>query len=123
MVAVTLDVTEQRQKEAALRASEQRTRLAINSARLMTWELDTVRGRASLSARFSEVLGDTAVPLYDAPIDALLARVHPADLPVVQAALDAAFAPESDGVLTYEHRLRAADGSWRWLLESAQDHA
>lgn len=118
MLGVTIDVTEQRQNEAALRAIEQRASLAIESARLVTWEFDCVRGRTNLSARFAEFVSTSAGPPYDLAADELMALVHPADLAMVQAALEAAFASGSDGVLNYEHRLRAADGSWRWLLVS-----
>lgn len=118
MLGVTLDVTEQRENEEALRAAGQQARLAIECARLATWELDNTRQSASFSARFAEIRGDAPVPRVNVPTRDVVALVHPADLPVVRAALEAAFAPGSDGFLSYEHRLRASDGSWRWLLVS-----
>jgi PAS domain S-box-containing protein len=46
-LAAVQDVTERRQAEQALRASQERLRLAMEAARLATWEFDLVRGRGT----------------------------------------------------------------------------
>nr|WP_294501015.1 PAS domain-containing protein [uncultured Rhodopila sp.] len=57
-VGVHTDVTEQREAEAALARSEERLRLAAETAGIGTWELELATGHAVRSFRHAAIFGD-----------------------------------------------------------------
>jgi len=59
------DISLQRQQEQALRNSEQRLKLALEAARLGTWEWHVPSGQLFASARTAELHGLPAQPFYD----------------------------------------------------------
>ena len=105
------------EREAALRAlreSEERYALAMRGANDGLWDWDLVRGQAYFSPRWKAMLGYADEAVGRRPDD-WLGRVHADDLPRLRQALDEHLA----GRVPYfecEHRMRAADGSWRWML-------
>lgn len=115
VLEVLTDVTEQRKVEAALRASEERARLATEAARLGTWEFDAATASYAWSARLSEIMGDAPVPRRAVSVREFLGRIHPDDVLPVRETLRRASAAESDGRILVEYRVRALDRSWRWL--------
>ncbi len=104
------------EKDAAMRAlreSEERYSLAVRGANdgIGDWELRA--GRVYYSPRWRSMLGDPE-DVGERPDD-WLERVHPEDRPLLREALDAHLA----GALPHlelEHRVRHADGTWRWML-------
>jgi PAS domain S-box-containing protein len=92
-----------------LRASEERLRLAIDHARMATWEIDLEHGRLLTAGRHQELFG------MPTPGDrgTLLAGVPLAERPRVAAALDECVATR--GRLNVEFPLVHADGDERWL--------
>jgi PAS domain S-box-containing protein len=77
------------------------------------WVWDIARRREVYSAAWAEMLGLRREQVGDSPED-WRSRVHPDDLPQVLAALHEA-CESSDGLFEAEHRLRHADGGWRWV--------
>ncbi|MDC0722001.1 ATP-binding protein [Nannocystis bainbridge] len=116
VVGFLKDVTAQRRAEAAVRASEERLRLAVEATGLgvtsTVFEADgTVRFEWTREARLAfGVEGDGELTLPD-----LLARVHPCDVAAVQAAVRAALDPAGDGTDNLEFRVVHPDGGVRWL--------
>ncbi|MBV9344283.1 MAG: response regulator [Gammaproteobacteria bacterium] len=109
----------QRERELALRASEERLRLALEGADLGSWDIDLRSGTAVWNARHAELLGYPA----DAPAtpDLWRDRIEPEDRPMVTAAIDRA--REERTSLAIEHRLRRADnGELRWLALFGRFH-
>jgi diguanylate cyclase (GGDEF)-like protein/PAS domain S-box-containing protein len=98
----------------ALRESEERYALAMRGAKDGLWDWDLLRGQAYFSPRWKTMLGYAEDALGARP-EEWLSRVHADDLPRLRQALDEHLA----GQVPYfecEHRMRAADGAWRWML-------
>ena len=115
MESVT-DVTAQRRAEAALAESEERLRLALEGGRLGSWDLDLRTRRGVWSAQAAVIWG---LSEGGSAHDAWRARVHPEDLP----ALDAAFIAHLQGRMPRheaKYRYRHPDGSWRWIASAGR---
>lgn len=98
--------------DRAGRASNERLRLAVEGARLGTWEMDLRNGGVAWSARLREMHGLT-VEERIATFDDWMARTHPDDREPVTAAFRQALDGRADHVDT-EYRYECPDGQWRW---------
>ena len=106
-------VTHQRALRA-LAESEQRYALAVAGANDGLWDWDLRTDRLYLSTRWKAMLGYGTAELGSAPAE-WLDRIHPADAPAVRQAL----AAHLDGAAAHfeiEHRVRARDRTYRWML-------
>jgi PAS domain S-box-containing protein len=83
-----------------------------------SWLWDIEHGREMYSREWKQMLGLAEHEMGDSSAE-WRARLHPDDLPAVLAAFRQACQPDR-GSFTMEHRLRHADGSWRWVRSSAQ---
>ncbi|HET7461350.1 MAG TPA: ATP-binding protein [Longimicrobium sp.] len=100
-----------------LAESEARHRLALDAAGLGTWTWEIESDAASFDARVREMFAfGGSEPLQRMEI--LSSRLHPADLPAVQAALQAAADPAGDGRMRVEYRMLHPDGRERWIASS-----
>ena len=94
------------------REQEERAAAALAGAGDATFDW-VLEGPLQLSPAFARVLGLSSAPSAGKPSD-WFDRVHPEDLPVLRAAIDAHLEGRAPAV-SQEHRLRHADGSWRWF--------
>ncbi len=103
-----------RQIEADLQLSEERYALALRGSSDGLWEWNLQGGGMQLSPRWKSMLGFADGEL-DGSRQAWRARIHPADLAAVEAALEAHLAGSSP---RYEQQFRMLhkDGSVRWML-------
>ncbi|HET9018345.1 MAG TPA: PAS domain-containing protein [Acetobacteraceae bacterium] len=110
----TWAAVERARAELALRASEERLSLAMEASGLATWDVDLGSGRRVWSPSHYLLLGlDPATAEASAP--SWRERVIAEDLPLVEAAVEAARA--GDGSYHAEYRIRRADtGEERWML-------
>ncbi|HYG87514.1 MAG TPA: response regulator [Azospirillum sp.] len=108
---------EKARAEEALRASEERYALAARGANDGLWDWDLIGGGIYLSARWQEIVGHAPGLGSGLPPDPeeWFGRVHPDDREDVHAAIALHIAGLSP-TLSIEHRLRHADGGWRWVL-------
>jgi PAS domain S-box-containing protein len=119
LVGASIDITDRKRMEQALRLSEQRRALALDVARLGTWTWDIPGDVIRMDARTAEIWGaDPARADYSR--ESLERRVHRDDWPAVEAALSAALDPGSDGRVSEEFRLRHPDGRTVWTMTRAQ---
>ena len=108
------DITAQKLAEDALRESEARLQRVLDGANDGFWDWNVVTGEQRINARWAEMLGYDLTEI-EPHVRSWEKRVHPDDLPHCQAAVQAHFAGKTPRYQT-EHRLRAKNGEWRWIL-------
>lgn len=110
---VTLDVSEQKRAEASLRQSEERRRLALDSAELGAWHLDLVTNTLTTDDRFRHLFAGSIEAL---DYEQVLAVIHSDDRERIAAAVAEAARPEGSDLYAEEHRVIHPDGSVRWVF-------
>ena len=98
----------------ALAESEERYALALAGANDGLWDWDLRTDRLYLSARWKSMLGYAATEVGERPAE-WFALVHPSD----RGAVEQAIASHLEGRSAHfesEHRVRARDGRYRWML-------
>ncbi len=105
------DVTDVRRAEAALRASEERLRLAQRAAHIGTWEADPETGRATWSEGMWELVG--MEPRVDPDRGLWKSLIHPDDAARAAERYDSALAAGDD--FGDEFRMVRPDGATIWV--------
>jgi PAS domain S-box-containing protein len=101
-----------------LRESRERLSLALEGSNLALFDWDLMSDTVTLSPRWNALLGGRAAVTITT-MQALRAMVHPDDLPRVMEHL----ARTLEGVNPFydvEHRVRARDGTWKWVSSHAK---
>jgi PAS domain S-box-containing protein len=112
VICYYFDSTKLRQAEETLRANEERLRLALDAARLATWDWDMVSGNVIWNDLHCRILGyepGAIRPTYNAWID----RVHPDDRTAAEAKLRHCM--EQGGDYVNHFRTLWPDGTVRFL--------
>jgi PAS domain S-box-containing protein len=121
LITVVRTLLRLRQTEAGLFASEERLRLATETAGFGTCDIDLRTGNAVFSPAMHDILGVPGAGGL-ASQSAWTNRIHPDDVEATLAAFE--HAQRSDGVFRHEHRiLRAIDGDERWIAATGRFHA
>ncbi len=110
-------LVERRASEVRALAGERRVRLAIEAGHLGTFEWHSVERRLVLDAPHAELWG-YAPGEFDGSWAACARRIHPEDLPGLEAALVETHAHGTD--LQREFRLVLPDGGVRWIRSRGQ---
>jgi PAS domain S-box-containing protein len=111
--AVIMDITDRRRAEDALRESEERFRNLADLAPVLIWMAGVKRHTFYLNRTWLNFTGHGVGQEYG---QGWQQGVHPEDLPRVQHSYDSAFASRSP--FTVEYRLRHADGTYHWVLDT-----
>lgn len=112
--SVLQDITERKAADAALRASEERWKLALESTGDGVWDWHIQTGEEFLSPGLLRMLGYEPDDMASVSSE-LDQRTHPDDVePMAQARKDhfEGRTPTYQG----ERRIRCKDGSWKWVL-------
>jgi diguanylate cyclase (GGDEF)-like protein/PAS domain S-box-containing protein len=111
-----LALSYRREKEMAhaVRQSEERYALAAQAANDGLWDWDLSTGSIYYSSRWKEMLGYAEHQVGNDAAE-WLGRVHPEDRPALLAQLELVKVGSSASFLS-EHRVKASDGSYRWVL-------
>jgi PAS domain S-box-containing protein len=97
----------------SLRRSEQRWRLALDSAELGSWSMDPASASVATDERFRAIFGIT----YDRiDYEQLVALIHPEDQPRVREAVASSIRPDDPAPYEIEYRVVHADGTTWWIL-------
>jgi two-component system, NtrC family, sensor kinase len=102
------------QREAALRASEERYALAMRGINEGVYEWDVATGEMYYSPRVCDLVGLQASELRT--LADWTERIHPDDRAGYRKAILAHFKGESDRLVA-EYRYRHADGTWHWARQ------
>ncbi|MHB8690939.1 MAG: putative bifunctional diguanylate cyclase/phosphodiesterase [Solirubrobacteraceae bacterium] len=97
-----------------LARSEERYALAVRAANDGIWDWDLETGRIYFSPRWHAILGRSE-PQGDESLELWLELVHADDVERLRASIDLHLVGQTSH-LESEHRMRHADGSWRWVL-------
>jgi PAS domain S-box-containing protein len=114
VIAVCLDITEQRLAEEALRESERRFRTLAESLPQLIWTCDVTGSCDYISPQWLAYTGTDLVSMLG---HQWMARVHPDDVSATAAAWDRA--TQAGTEYQAEFRLQGADGNYRWFLTRA----
>jgi two-component system sensor histidine kinase/response regulator len=104
-----------RAARAELGGAERMAGLALegSGAGMWEWRLDT--GTLKLSARYCELLGYRPDE-FQPTLEQWQTYVHPDDRARVQRSIQDCLTGGDNGHICSEHRMRASDGSWKWVL-------
>src|SRR6516164_7685504 len=110
--ALVRDISKRVQAEQLLQESSERLRLAVDTARLGTYERDLVTNRITLNEACRAILD---LPEGPPPDDIARRSAHPEDKERVLAAVARAFDPTLREVCAAEFRILRPDGTVRWV--------
>src|SRR5882672_78065 len=115
MAGICMDIDARKHTEMTLRETEARLGTALWSAGIAYWDWDLTRDVDKLSEHWFAMTGYSR-NRWELEQDPWRHRVHPDDLPRVDAALKAHVAGQAP-IYEAEYRLRIAAGEWKWLLD------
>ncbi len=102
----------------AIRAAEERLRLAIESADLGTWDHDLITGELTCSERFNLMCG--LPPNASVTVPVVNALAHPDDRERTKKEYEEALASPVERPFQSEFRLVWPDGTVRWVLSKGK---
>ena len=109
-----IDLTAQEAAREAIQVSEERLKLALDAANDSVWDLNCETREVFVSPQLTTLLGYSPDSI-EGSYEAWTELIHPDDLVTLGKALWGA--AERRGSFECEIRIKAADGSWKWVLD------
>lgn len=117
-MSFVINLADQRQAEAAHRASESRLTVAQRAARLGTYDWNLVDGRGFWSEELTAIYGVDLGSHFDTAFETFKRCVHPDDRARVEE--DHARMMRDGGPFSHEFRITRPDGEVRWLTTQGE---
>jgi two-component system cell cycle sensor histidine kinase/response regulator CckA len=115
IIAEGRDITQLKEAERTLRESTQRLRLAMQAARMGTWEWDIEQNRVTWSPETLSIFGVRAED-FDGTYEAYLGLVTPEGRAEVGAIIKRFLSgAKESAVIHYEHEIVRGDGTRGWI--------
>ncbi|MBP0582050.1 PAS domain-containing protein [Labrys sp. LIt4] len=115
LIGISRDITDAKAAEAALRHSEMRWQFALYGSGDGVWDQNLATGEVFYSHQWKAMLGYDDDDVGNSASE-WSDRVHPEDLPRCRAIIEAHLRGETAD-FAFENRLRAKDGTWRWIYD------
>ncbi len=115
--AVIQDITQRKESDEALRASEKKYRSLIDHIPDVVWTANLNHDLLYISSNAVKVLGYSSEELIENSRELWLGRIHPEDAPHVGQAYWNLFSNREE--FDVEYRIRRKDGQWIWLHDRA----
>ncbi len=118
---IARNITTQKRLNVALRESDERFRMAIESTNLGTWEFQPITGQLNWSEECCRIFNVPA----DSVIDYQFFSTHifPEDSAYVQKEIQKVLDPSGSGQLNIEYRIkRSGDGMIRWVKSQGKTY-
>ncbi|WP_083618598.1 PAS domain-containing protein [Planktothrix paucivesiculata] len=112
------DITEKRQASEALKASEERLKLALAGTDQGLWDWNLVTGEVYFSPQWSSMLGYEANKIHG-KARSWLKLVHPEDRDQVVEVLKQHLEGKTP-FCQIEHRMLSRSGEWKWILNQGK---
>ena len=108
------DITEHKKAYDALRESEERLSLTLESAGLGLWDHNIKTNKIIRSKQWAEMLGYELKDI-NSNIEAMKNLIHPDDLPKVEEIIKDHELGKTKN-FKIEHRMKTKTGDWKWIL-------
>ena len=115
MAGICMDIDARKRMELTLRETEARLDTALWSGSIAYWDWDLTHDMDRKSEQWFAMTGYSRAG-WEEEQDPWRRRVHPGDLPRLDAALHAYVSGQTANY-EVEYRLRVASGDWKWLLD------
>jgi PAS domain S-box-containing protein len=118
VLGVARDITARLEAERALRESESRLALSLESSGLAIFDWDLATNLVHLGKEWMQLLGG-APEATVTPVQKLERLVHPDDLPALREHIRGLLSGATDGYRV-EHRVMMLTGEWKWIESVAK---
>ncbi len=115
LVGLNRDITSEQTMAEALHLAEQRWQLALQGSNDAVWDWNLQTGHIFHDEQWARMLGYSLEELPPG-LEGWRQLVHPDDLAPADAAAEDHLAQRTEFYL-HEYRMRAKDGSWKWILD------
>lgn len=117
MIGIQIDITQRKQTEIALQQSQERLNLAMEAAKMGSWEWDIQTGEVYWSPNLERLFG-MAPGSFDGRYETVMAMIHPDDRQWVQQAIQRTIYHHEE--YNIEFRFIKPDGKVRWAVGRGQ---